>query len=62
MLANRKAVVLASLGQFKDAVKTEKLAYQFYAKLLGEEHEMTKRSGSTLQVSRKIVCRFYMET
>jgi hypothetical protein len=23
---------------------------------------MTKRSGSTLQVSRKIVCRFYMET
>lgn len=54
MLANRKAVVLASLGQFKDAVKTEKLAYQFYAKLLGEEHEMTKRSGSTLQNLTKL--------
>lgn len=63
MLANRKAVVLASLGQYKDAVKTEKLAYQFYAKLLGEDHEMTKRSGGTLQVSRNIFRRFvYMLT
>jgi hypothetical protein len=51
MLANSMAVVLGSLGQYKAAVESEKRAYQFYAGLLGEEHELTKQCSTSLQVS-----------
>jgi len=56
MLANSMSAVLGSLGQFKAAVESEKRAYQFYAGLLGEEHEFTKRSSSSLQVSQRMIC------
>jgi protein TIF31 len=58
MLANSTSSVLASLGQYKAAVDAEKRAYQFYAGLLGEEHDFTKRSDANLKVSRGVYSRY----
>ena len=56
MIVKSMAVLLASMGQFKAAVDTEKRAYQIYSLLLGERHELTKNSQTTLEVSFREMC------
>jgi protein TIF31 len=49
MVAKSTALVLGNFGQFKAAVELEKRAYQLYAALLGEDHDLTKNSHKTLE-------------
>jgi protein TIF31 len=49
MVAKSTALVLGNFGQFKSAVELEKRAYQLYAALLGENHDLTKNSHTTLE-------------
>lgn len=50
MLSRTSANILAILSQFKAAFETEKRSYHTFLITLGEEHELTKNSASTLKV------------
>jgi protein TIF31 len=49
MICKSSSVVLASLGDFKAAVESEKRSYQLFSLLLGENHALTKRSEEALK-------------
>lgn len=52
--ASSAAMAFAHLGKFREASQEEKGAYQLYLTLLGEDHERTKISSSSLLVSVSI--------
>ncbi|KAG7361014.1 clustered mitochondria-domain containing protein [Nitzschia inconspicua] len=49
MISKSSSVVLASLGDFKGAVESEKRAYELFGILLGENHSLTKNSEDALK-------------
>jgi tetratricopeptide (TPR) repeat protein len=49
MILRSTSMALASIGQLKLAVQTEKKAYQAFSLMFGEEHNMTKASDATLK-------------
>jgi protein TIF31 len=51
IIASSSALALGRLGKFSDASTQEKIAYQLNLALLGEEHDRTKMSSSSLLVS-----------
>eukprot|EP00804_Cyclotella_cryptica_P028072 CCRYP_017280-RB/>CCRYP_017280-RB protein AED:0.02 eAED:0.02 QI:1062/1/1/1/1/1/4/164/1406 len=53
IISSSAAMALAHLGKFNEASSKEKIAYQLYQALLGEDHDRTKiSSGSLLQFMR----------
>ena len=56
IIASNSAIALAHLGKFKEASSQEKVAYQLYQTILGEDHERTKISSASLLVSGEIFC------
>jgi protein TIF31 len=53
MLSKHSASILASLGQYKPALETEKRTYEMFRLALGEDHELTKNSMQLLKVRTK---------
>lgn len=51
LIARNSAGILARLGRFKQSFDYEKKAYQLYVTYLGDEHDATKASSTTLVVS-----------
>ena len=49
MIAKSRALVLASMGQFKSALNKEKHAFQLFSVLLGKNHAMTQQSDQALK-------------
>ena len=56
--ASSAAMAFAHLGKFSEASEEEKTAYQLYLTMLGEDHERTKISSSSLLVSVSIQSSF----
>lgn len=54
IISSSSAMALAHLGKFNEASSKEKIAYQLYQALLGEDHDRTKISSGSLLVS---ICR-----
>mmetsp|Transcript_23116 Transcript_23116/g.35431 ORF Transcript_23116/g.35431 Transcript_23116/m.35431 type:complete len:819 (+) Transcript_23116:1-2457(+) len=54
MIAKSKALGWASLFQFRSAVESEKRAFTVYKRVLGENHEITKNSTTTLKEFTKL--------
>jgi protein TIF31 len=63
MIFKSKSTVLAGLQKFKQAVDTEKRAYQMFSVILGENHQLTRTSdvnlkklmGAAIQYGSKMV-------
>ena len=51
IIASSAAIAFAHLGKFKEASSEEKVAYQLYQTILGDDHERTKISSASLLVS-----------
>jgi len=54
MISKSTGLVLASMGQFKAALESEKRAYAIYSFMLGEAHELTKNSANSLKHFMKL--------
>jgi len=48
MVSKSSALVLAGVGDFKQAVENEKRAFQLFSVLLGQNHNLTKQSDQAL--------------
>ena len=48
MISKSSALVLAGVGDFKQAVENEKRAFQLFSVLLGKDHTLTKQSDQAL--------------
>jgi len=48
LIAKSTAMVLASIGEFKLAVESEKRAFQLFSMLLGDNHQLTRSSDQAL--------------
>ena len=49
MIMKSSALVLASSGDYKSAVESEKRAFQLFSVILGENHQLTKQSDLSLR-------------
>ena len=54
MVSKSTAMVLAGMGEFKNAVDNEKKAFNLFSSLLGEEHTLTRTSDQSLKKFMKM--------
>jgi hypothetical protein len=55
IVASSAAIVQAHLHKFSEACSEEKIAYQLYQALLGDDHDRTKISSASLLVSNWVL-------